>query len=725
MLPVSAGAAADKSEKDVRLYNVYGNHMLFQQNEDAVFAGYAPSGTGISVVLKDSDGNAVCSSESVAGESGSFTVSFRAPGGSFRTYTAELSANGNGFCTLSDIVFGELWLSSGQSNMEYTLSGTPEGRDMISEGRTGRNGIRFMSVPHKMKDGSVFADADPQREAEGCYWFAADSSDVYNMSAAAYFFAESMLDRLNVPVGILNTAVGGSGIVPWIPRQAIESDTEILASLKEIGAYISREDWDSGKRDYIGDMTGLFNSKIAPLQNFRPAGLIWYQGETEIFKDYDPSLYTKLFSLLQDSYTSLFNHEAGRMPAVFSQLAVYNYGKGPYAVTRLNDAFTSLVKDDPSSRGEAVIHDILPEYDKDNHPIHPNNKKPVGERMALCAYNLVYDGEGPCSSPYMTEMNVRGESVYVKFAQTGEGLISRDKYLRGFSVYGKSGVCAAAQAEIVSEDTVRVYSTEISEPKGAAYAVNSVSLGASLYSSSDGELCLPAASFGCSDKNITRLFDDAEWLYCDSLSAWQCRDAEAGFREIWKGQNASVSVSGQSVQGDGSIEIRADKNSFSVSAVLYEDTKSGKIPYGSFDSDFSDYAGMSVSFRNSGTSSVTLRDVRIRSLNGTYYSPVCRESGEISAVIPADGKWHEYTFDLNRLAPLGTGKGSWSNEILDSVASVEFRFSGDGAVINCDNIIFTPESGGANQEGPFIQRVFSFFADLPSLIKNFFENLFR
>lgn len=714
-------APAGAAQTSARLYNVYGDHMLFQQNEDAVFAGEASPGAAIAVTLQNAAGETVRSAAGTAKNDGTFSVSFPAPAGSFESYTVVLTENGAAFRTLTDVVFGELWLSFGQSNMEFSLIGTPEGQQMLGEGKTGRDGVRFLSVPHKTKDGALFADATPQTDAPGCFWFPATSEAVFGMSAVAFAFADAMLDLLGVPVGILNAAVGGSAIGAWIPRESIEADAGALAAFQAHNAYLTPEQWNSGTRNYYCDMSGLYNAKIAPLKNFRLAGGIWYQGESEIFLYNDPYYYHLEFNLMQDAYTALFSHDDGRLPLVYSQLVSYNYGLGPYGETKFNEVFTVLAAEDPTSRSEIVVSDILPLYAPETGAIHPTLKKPVGARMAASAYSLVYDGAAPASSPYRNGMQTRDGSVYVTFANVGSGLLCSGDALRGFSVYGDDGVCVGAQAEIVAPDTVRVYSNAVPDPKGAAYAVNSLSLSANLYSGFDGALYLPAAAFGSNDAGIQKLFDDAEWLTCDTLTAWQNSADAPGFRDVWTGENAALSLSDDRVQGTGSLAIRGEGKRFSASAVLYEKRNGRKTVYDSLDGDFSKYGALSLSFKNTGDAAVTLEGVRLYGQSETFYTPLCSESGKNSVVIPADGSWHTYTFDLNALGLSGSAVGRWNNDTLTDVTEVRLCFSGKNATVLCDDIRFSPEGEGA--KAPFLQRAVLFFRSLIERIKLLFERI--
>ena len=398
---------------ETRLYNVYGDHMLFQQKADAVFAGVSAPGTALTVTLTDASGVVRRTASGAAGADGTFSLSFPSPAGGYEAYTVTLTADGAAVCTLSDVVFGELWLSFGQSNMEYTLNITPEGKAMQAAGQTGSRDLRILHVPHPVKDGAICADKLPQTDAQNCFWFTGDQTAVYGISAAAYFFAEQLTARLGMPVGILNTAVGGSGIGAWIPRETIENDASLKQAISDRGAYIPLSDWDAGERQYHVDMTGLYNSKIAPLVHFRPAGAIWYQGETDLILYNDPDYYCRLFDALQDSYTALFSHTGGRLPMVFTQIAAYNYGKGPYAVTKFNEAFTRLALADPESRCEITITDLplyssgfnifdgdIPLYQLVMHGVMPYSTKAVNgsadaERLVMLALasgsNLHFD----------------------------------------------------------------------------------------------------------------------------------------------------------------------------------------------------------------------------------------------------------------------------------------------------------------------------------------------
>ena len=451
-------------------------------------------------------------------------------------------------------------------------------------------------------------------------------------------------------------------------------------------------------------MTGIYNSKIAPLTNFRIAGGIWYQGETDFMTYDDPDFYAQLFRLLQESYAEAFSHENGSLPILFTQFMTWRYRKGPYAETAFNDVFTRLAVEKPESRSEVVIYDLVSDYYPECGSDHPMIKKPIGERMTNCAMGLVYGGGQPTSAPARTAMNARGGSVYVTFSNVGDGLVCSGDALRGFAVYGAQGVCVSARAEIVSPNTVRVWCDSVPAPVGATYAVNSLSPNANLWSSFGGAPYLPAASFGASDPAVTKYFDDAEWLRCDTLSAWQ-NSSSSGYTDVWTARGAALSGSSDAVEGGGSLALKARNTAFTVSAPFSE---SGTVPpllFDSLDSDFSRYGTLSVRLKNTGSTAVLLTGLRLYKTRAVWFSPLVQGSDSIGTTIPADGAWHTIVFDLDSLRMNGVGQALWSNDALEDLAELRLCFSGADASLSIDDFRFTPEKPDGGNAGAALQRL--------------------
>lgn len=229
---------------ETRLYNVYGDGMLFQQKEDAVFSGTAKPHSVIEVALSDSENNELAQGEAVTEADGTFTVSFEAPEGGFEEYTVNVSENGSVFETLEDVVFGELWLASGQSNMQYPLGQAKGGYEDWVNGKKHSKWLRTLLVPPYVNSYTQigFVPDEPQKEIGGAEWVSGEDEMHYNMSAVAFYFASEMLEEPNMPVGILNAALGGSSIASWISREKIDSEPQFKEKLYSYGAYKESKD---------------------------------------------------------------------------------------------------------------------------------------------------------------------------------------------------------------------------------------------------------------------------------------------------------------------------------------------------------------------------------------------------------------------------------------------------------------------------------------------------
>lgn len=380
-------ASAEKSM--AKLYNVYGDGMLFEQNKEAVFAGTSKPDSEITAELYNGD-KLVASGKSVALKDGTFEVSFIAPSGSYDEYTVILKENSSEFATLKNVVFGELWLASGQSNMMYPLSQSRTGREMFANRQLLSEHLRVLLVPGYPGNTVTpeFTYADPQLNIEGAQWVTGENLAVYNVSAVAYFFAADLMKELDMPVGILNASLGGSAIASWLSREAIDGDAEVKNDFVSNGLYIEQSDWDTNGQNVYTDMTANYNHKIEALKNFRPSGMIWYQGESDIGSSGDR--YSRAFDLMQRSYSELFGFENGLMPIIYTHLASFLYSDDTFMIADRNIDFTEMQKMRPESRATVTIYDVPLTYIPEAGAIHPECKEEIGERMAFAAKSLVY-----------------------------------------------------------------------------------------------------------------------------------------------------------------------------------------------------------------------------------------------------------------------------------------------------------------------------------------------
>ncbi len=713
LMPAEAGDV-----KSARLYNVYADNMLFQRDTDAVLAGEATDGSRINAELIDGNGTCAASGETTA-KNGCFTVSFRAPAGGYDTYTVKVSCNDEEFASLKGIVFGELWLSAGQSNMEYPLLYTPEGKEMKETGKTGPKNVHVLYLPGATNFEEKPTRYLPQKDAIRCSWFTADDPQVYNMSAPAFFFAEKLREKLDMPVGIMSVAFGGSCIAPWLSREAIDGNETVKKHLTDYGEYYNEQRWSSPNRSYHIDMTNIYNTNIAPLINFRPQGVIWYQGCSEITTGKTTKYYHDCFNLLQDSYTRDFAYTGGRLPFIFSQLACYDSGQGPLKVPAFNDVFTELAAEDPSSRAMTPIYDISLEFNELG-AIHPMWKKPVGERMFMLAESLVYGAQSPSCAPVCKKSEAKEGSVYLTFDNAGDGLRFKGDTPRGFAVCGEDGICVEAQAELVSEDTVRVFSPFVGQPVAATYAAGSWSERANLWSTFDGGFYLPASAFGFSSPAVKHHYIDNAWMNCDDLTFFRsCGDS--GYVNSWNTSGCSVTVDKENkIEGDGALRIKSQKSSFEFSPNI----SSNGSAYDNIDSDWSDYGTLRLQVKNCGKEPVRIKEIRIYKNRIICYTPVCTETGNTGATVPADGEWHLISFDLNRLRLNGIPFAEMNNGRLSVIGNIRFITEGENADLLLDDIRVLPGETGTESVWDSLQNFFDrIFESIKTWFNSVFENL--
>ena len=652
--------------------------MLFQQKKEAVLCGKGTGGAEISCLLADENGTGILKAKAQVNRSGEFRLSFTAPEGGYKSYTITLYVNGREFRTLKDVVFGELWLASGQSNMQYSFSES----STYEQNKERSEWLRFLYIdPYVTFNGSpdsfpleALSDIEP-----GCCRWLKGTDNIDSVSAVSFFFAQELQKKLDMPVGVLMPNLGGSLLASWLSREAIDSDPAFAEYLKTQGLYISPENWNSIEIVWYSTMTANYNKKVSPLRNFAISGMIWYQGESEILCDWEIGYYTRGLELLQSSYSELFGFESSKMPFVATQVAPYAYGDKNFSLH--NNEFTEFQKAEPSSRAMTTIYDIDLGYYETVGPIHPYSKQPVGERMAASAYGLVYCGSECCTAATVDSFRTDGNSFFVTLRNVGDGLAFDGKKAIGFSLAEEGGIYVQADAEIVSENTLRVYSDEVEKPVSCAYAFAQNSSSANVYSTLNGENFMPIAPF-CTDIGVNKLFwEEPAWAGCDRDEAFLLSDGSpyAGQHKIWSAENAEIHTDSiNPYDGDGCLNIISDtsKKKFSVSPVYtYKDDGKEKY-YDCMLRNWSNYSAVSVMVRNNGKNDVMLEGLKLYVNKVTWFAPEVDGCGEICTVIPADGQWHKLTFDLDRLYLHGDECGAvYSRRKLSEIDSFSLCFS--------------------------------------------------
>ena len=727
ILVSSCVSVAFADDSSARLYSVYGSEMLFAQNKDAVFAGVATAGAEITAELFGADGTLVTSGKAQANADGTFEVSFVSPSGSYDEYTVILSENSTEFARLENVVFGELWLASGQSNMQYPLAQSRTGREMFANQQKLSKWLRVLCVPAYPGNtaGPEFTYAEPQLDIVGAEWINGENLFVYNMSAVAYFFAADLMEKLDMPVGILNASLGGSAIASWLSREAIDGNEEVKNDQLSADDYIELSDWDSTKQDVYSDMTANYNHKIEALGNFRPSGMIWYQGESDIGRSSER--YARAFDLMQVSYSKHFGYENGLMPIIYSQLASYIYSDDTLKIADRNMDFTDIQKARPDSRATIAIYDVPLTYIPEAGAIHPECKEEIGQRMAVAANNLVYGGNGSYTAPTLKKSEIRDGSIYVTFENVGDGLVTDGNELYGFAICGENGVYVQAEAEIVSADTVRIYSDYVENPRSVSYAYCLSNMRSNLYASENGIPTLPASIFITDDTVSENYWFDRQWTDCDDEKTWHVMngDGHIKFYDSWTAENSDITYSG------GAMNIESAESAFAVSPLMtFKDGAFTKTLHDT-DNNYSGYGKMSFYLRNNGSNEVKLSRIKITANSVLWYAPEVEGTRDTEAVIPADGEWHLITVDLNRLYLFGNECGaSYSCRNLKNVNEIRFEFAGEGeSNISVDTVRFAPSTEkvgmrfdcDADKADTILEKISAFFVNIIGMFFSVFN----
>jgi sialate O-acetylesterase len=453
----------------VKLPAVIGDKMVLQQQTKVPVWGTAEPGEQVSV--KGSWQQLGVST--TADKNGRWKVKVKTPpaGGPY-----SLAVNGKNSIILKDILAGEVWLCSGQSNMEMKVRDAANAKAEIAD--ADNRYIRLFQVPH------VVADS-PQSDCNG-EWELCNSQTVAGFSAAAYFFGRELHKELKVPVGLIQSSLGGTVCEAWMSKKALQADpafTPLLQHWQEILA--NKPDLQPGPKNK-NIPSGLYNGMIAPLIPFRLSGVIWYQGEGNARRAYQ---YRKLFPALIKNWRS--DWRQGAFPFYYVQLANFKEPEpqpSEHEWAELREA--QLMTLSLPNTGMAVTIDI-----GDANNIHPLNKQEVGRRLSLWALAKIYNRKIAYSGPIYKSMRIKGNSIVLSFDHVDGGLMAGgDGVLRQFAIAGIDRKFVWAEAKIVG-DTVAVSSTTVDKPVAVRYAWAINPEGCNLYN----RAALPASPFRTDD----------------------------------------------------------------------------------------------------------------------------------------------------------------------------------------------------------------------------------
>ncbi len=469
---------------DIRLPGFYNDHMVLQRNEEIPLWGWAAPGERVTVGIDN--GNTITT---VTGKNGKWQLKLASmPAGGPHT----ISIKGNNAITLSDILIGDVWLCSGQSNMQWRLNQSLNAKEHIANAKYPK--IRLVTIP--MRISRVALDDTPGN------WQICSPDTAGKFSAVGYYFGEYLHGELDIPIGLVNSSWGGTKVEPWTPPVGFKMVTtlnDIYKKLqrsnpkspvykKKIGQHITNlENWITEAKESIASgkvltpnpiypaelnpkvtpasPTVIYNAMIHPLTKMPIKGAIWYQGESNHLKN-DGLLYRDKKEALIKGWRKLWGKKD--LPFYYVQLAPFNYrlryNLKPHKLAEFWEA-QAKVMEIPNA-AMAVINDIGNVKD-----IHPRNKKPVGKRLGLLALSGTYNKKGIISSgATFKSMAIEGDKLRVRFTSTGGKLSSRDgKKLNWFEIVGLGGEFKPAEA-VIDGDSILLSSKEIENPRAMRFA---------------------------------------------------------------------------------------------------------------------------------------------------------------------------------------------------------------------------------------------------------------
>ncbi len=476
---------------DVKLPAIFSDHLVLQRDAAVPVWGWAEPGEEVSVAL------GAQAKTTKADANGKWSVKLE-PLAAGEGLT--LTVKGKNTLTVQDVLVGEVWLGSGQSNMAMTVKGALNFEQEKSAANFPK--IRMFTV----KSGAA---ATVQDDCQG-RWEVCSPETVGAFSATLFFCGREIHRALGVPVGLINSSVGGTPIESWISAEAQQASPELkaffelqqkseklfdpvkakavyekqLAAWKESAKQARAENQAPrpAPRDPValrarkGNVGGLFNGKIAPLIPYAIRGVLWYQGEANSTSEKAP-FYQYQLPLLVKDWRARWGAD---FPFAWAQLPNFDGGARDWPTVREAMLKTLALP----KTGMGINIDIGEAKD-----IHPRNKQEAGRRLALWALGAVHGKQGATSGPLPAGHEIRGGTVVLKFLHTDGGLMAKEGGLRGFVIAGEDKIWKPAQARIDGGQVI-VSHPEIPQPRAVRYAWENNPVG-NLYNGAG----LPASPF--------------------------------------------------------------------------------------------------------------------------------------------------------------------------------------------------------------------------------------
>lgn len=465
----AAFASVLTAQAELKLPAIIGDHMVLQRDQENPLWGWAEAGTDVTVTVAGQ------SLAAKADEKGKWRVKLPAMAASAEPTTITIKA-GAEEKTLSDILVGEVWVCSGQSNMGWTVNASYDSD--LEKATANFPAIRLISVPN-------VGTQELQNDFVG-QWDTCTPETVGEFSGVGYFFGRQLHQTLNVPIGLIDNAWGGSAAEAWVSRGVMDSDprfANVAEQWKKTDATYDHEKtvaaWKEASEKAKAEgkpaprapqnlLTGnqrpgnLWAGCLNPIIGYGIRGAVWYQGESNAARAYQ---YNDLFSLMISEWRKAWGQ--GDFSFYWVQLADFMAEvetPGDSAWAELREAQTKTLS--LPKTGQAVIYDV-----GEGRDIHPRDKQTVGKRLARLALAQDYGVAVPFQSPRFASMEVAGNKATLSFSDVGSGLYTFDvQEAIGFAVAGEDKVWHNAVGKLVGTDKIEVTCDAVAAPVAVRYA---------------------------------------------------------------------------------------------------------------------------------------------------------------------------------------------------------------------------------------------------------------
>ena len=443
ILTLVAACVTFAASAKIELPSILCDNMVLQQNAMVTLWGKATPNSKVNITTSWAPLRRV---QAQADKDGRWSAEVDTPAATFEPQTVKISDGET--LTLRNILIGDVWVCSGQSNMEMPVKGfdrqpVENSLDYILTANKYANRIRMFSV----KRARSFEE---QADCEG-QWQVASPESVANMSATAYFFALNVANAIDIPIGIINTSWGGTRIESWMPQAALEN-------------ILSAEQIEKKKAQHDIKPTELYCAMIAPLRQFEAKGFLWYQGCSNLA---DNDHYDTMMARMVQQWRSDWGDKSDAMPFYYVMIAPYIYQASddtayPLFVENQTRALSKI----PNS-GMAATTDIGEEK-----CIHPAQKFEVGQRLAALALKQTYGQLGyEPKAPQMAAYSIKDGKAVITMTNSDMGLTPwYGEEVSGFEIAGADKVFHKANATISAKNEVTVWSDEVKQPMAVRYS---------------------------------------------------------------------------------------------------------------------------------------------------------------------------------------------------------------------------------------------------------------